>query len=86
MSLNWLFGKREERYQQLLESLASGEQRWAQYQPWLESLGYQLRRRYRPDWTPSWRGKWRSSSRSEDAILPHVESFQPSMPSAERII
>ncbi|KAI5825113.1 hypothetical protein K523DRAFT_283738, partial [Schizophyllum commune Tattone D] len=30
------------------------EKWWVDHQPWLESHGYMLRPRYRPDWTPSW--------------------------------
>src|SRR5882724_11126383 len=29
---------------------------WTDHQKWLESRGYMLRPRFRPDWVPSWRG------------------------------
>ncbi|KZT41080.1 hypothetical protein SISSUDRAFT_1018146 [Sistotremastrum suecicum HHB10207 ss-3] len=50
------------------EKLNSREERWASYQPWLKSLGYDLRRRYLPGWTPSWLSSGMDSSDSEDGI------------------
>ncbi|CAE6524467.1 unnamed protein product [Rhizoctonia solani] len=38
------------------EELSEVERRWVSFQPYLLSKGYQLRPRYRPEWTPSWKG------------------------------
>ncbi|EKM54751.1 uncharacterized protein PHACADRAFT_96349 [Phanerochaete carnosa HHB-10118-sp] len=42
---------------------------WRDHQPWLESKGYMLRPRYRPDWVPSWQGTKYFSWNREDGIL-----------------
>ncbi|KZS89805.1 hypothetical protein SISNIDRAFT_386065, partial [Sistotremastrum niveocremeum HHB9708] len=52
--------------------LARTEQRWASYQPWLERIGYRLRRRYQPGWTPSWLTSGLSMIESEDALQIHI--------------
>ncbi|KZS94853.1 hypothetical protein SISNIDRAFT_439658 [Sistotremastrum niveocremeum HHB9708] len=75
MCLGFFRGAEEERYERLLETLSPVEQRWAQYQPWLERIGYRLRRRYRPGWKPSWNGSWRSIDNCEDAIPPHAHGL-----------
>ncbi|KAI9063419.1 hypothetical protein FKP32DRAFT_1572053 [Trametes sanguinea] len=41
--------------------LSSEEVYWRDRQGFLESRGYALRPRYRPDWSPSWRGKPRGA-------------------------
>ncbi|KZS89825.1 hypothetical protein SISNIDRAFT_431678 [Sistotremastrum niveocremeum HHB9708] len=55
-----------------LEVLTPSEKRWASYQPWLQSLGYDLRRRYQPGWKPSWHKTGLDPYDSEDSILPHI--------------
>jgi hypothetical protein len=35
-------------------SLSDGELFWRDHQQWLETQGYRLRPRYRPDWVPTW--------------------------------
>ncbi|KZS89795.1 hypothetical protein SISNIDRAFT_416488 [Sistotremastrum niveocremeum HHB9708] len=56
----------------LLEKLDGNEQRWADYQPWLKSLGYDLRPRYQPGWSPSWLTSGLAALSSEDALLPNI--------------
>lgn len=41
---------------ELFSSLTSAEERWRDRQQFLQSVGYMLRPRYRPEWVPSWRG------------------------------
>ncbi|KZS89809.1 hypothetical protein SISNIDRAFT_469063 [Sistotremastrum niveocremeum HHB9708] len=55
-----------------LEKRSPSELLWTRYQPWLESLGYTLRRRFRPDWKPSWLTSGVSALDSEDGIPMHV--------------
>lgn len=43
--------------------LIPGEQWFHDRQPWLETQGYLLRPRYKPDWIPSWVG--------DPSIRPH---------------
>lgn len=43
--------------QDIFAELHGEELYWRDRQHFLESHGYQLRPRYRPDWIPSWRGK-----------------------------
>ncbi|KAL1937550.1 hypothetical protein VTO73DRAFT_13045 [Trametes versicolor] len=50
-------------------SLTDEEVYWRDRQRFLESQGYMLRPRYRPDWTPSWRGK------PPDAVLDAEDAF-----------
>lgn len=38
----------------MAHELTPGEQYWCDRQPWLLSLGYQVRPRFRPGWVPSW--------------------------------
>lgn len=56
------------------EQLDSSEIFWRDIQPWLQSRGYQLRRRYRPGWIPAW--KQRKTSlfwwEFEDSMKAHV--------------
>ncbi|KAK0221606.1 kinase-like domain-containing protein [Armillaria fumosa] len=65
------------------EQLDSSEIFWRDIQPWLQSRGYQLRRRYRPGWIPAW--KQRKTSlfwwEFEDSIKAH----HPSVIDAKRI-
>ncbi|KAK0464242.1 uncharacterized protein EV420DRAFT_1724656 [Desarmillaria tabescens] len=65
------------------EELDSSEIFWRDIQPWLQSSGYQLRRRYRPRWVPAW--KQRKTSlfwwEFEDSIKAH----HPSVMDAKRI-
>ncbi|KAK0202030.1 kinase-like domain-containing protein [Desarmillaria ectypa] len=65
------------------EQLDSSEIFWRDIQPWLQSRGYQLRRRYRPGWVPAW--KLRKTSlfwwEFEDSIKAH----HPSVMDAKRI-
>lgn len=44
--------------------LNSSEIFWRDHQKWLESCGYMLRPRYKPDWVPSWK-----DSKDKDWIL-----------------
>lgn len=37
-----------------MAELSTDEVYWLNHQPWLLSLGYQLRPRFRPGWIPSW--------------------------------
>ncbi|KAH9858864.1 kinase-like domain-containing protein [Lenzites betulinus] len=39
---------------------------WRDHYTWLEGKGYQLRPRYRPNWTPSWLGTKKDPDRCED--------------------
>ncbi|KAH9944740.1 kinase-like domain-containing protein [Amylocystis lapponica] len=39
---------------------------WRDHQQWLETRGYMLSSRYKPDWTPSWKVTKKSYLRSED--------------------
>lgn len=51
------------------------ERFWVDLQPWLKSLGYTLRDRYKPDWMASWlkpgadKDDW---PQCEDSIIPDV--------------
>ncbi|RPD78676.1 hypothetical protein L226DRAFT_610542 [Lentinus tigrinus ALCF2SS1-7] len=46
---------------------------WRDRYNWLNSLGYQLRPRYKPDWMPSWEGSKKSRFDSEDGVYLSVE-------------
>lgn len=48
------------------EQRTEAEERWASYEPYLLSKGYQLRPRYRRDWVPSWKTNGKSSHDCED--------------------
>lgn len=50
------------------------ERFWCRHQPWLETKGYMLRRRYRPDWVPSWLGTNLHPALQEDGATPGVRS------------
>lgn len=63
--------KRKDEYESL-QKLNGSERRWAAYQPWLKTLGYNLRPRYQPGWSPSWLTSGISALYSEDALLPNV--------------
>ncbi|KZS89792.1 hypothetical protein SISNIDRAFT_458480 [Sistotremastrum niveocremeum HHB9708] len=64
--------KRLEEHAKYLEKLNDREQRWASYQPWLKSLGYELRPRYQPGWSASWLTSRIGVLDSEDALLPNI--------------
>ncbi|KAH9479885.1 hypothetical protein JR316_0008518 [Psilocybe cubensis] len=52
--------------------LTSAEIFWRGIQPWLVDQGYELRKRYRPDWVPSWLKYDSSPDRYEDGqVLPY---------------
>ncbi|KZT39532.1 hypothetical protein SISSUDRAFT_1061023 [Sistotremastrum suecicum HHB10207 ss-3] len=55
-----------------LKDLTDVEKRWAGYHGWLKSLGYELRSRYRHDWSPSWLKTGYKITHSEDAIQPTI--------------
>lgn len=42
---------------------------WRDRQQFLQSKGYMLRPRFRPDWVPSWLTSGKHPYRSEDGIL-----------------
>lgn len=48
--------------------LTSIEVHWRDRQPFLQTKGYMLRPRYRPDWIPSWQGRDLLALTAEDAI------------------
>ncbi|KZS89789.1 hypothetical protein SISNIDRAFT_416561, partial [Sistotremastrum niveocremeum HHB9708] len=66
------YEKRKEEHLLELGKLSSTEQRWASYQPWLKSIGYDLRPRYQPGWKASWLTSGIDAFDSEDALLPNV--------------
>ncbi|KAI0350534.1 kinase-like protein [Trametes cingulata] len=50
-------GHAEEDEEDVFAMLTTEERYWRDRQEFLESRGYMLRPRYKPDWTPSWTGK-----------------------------
>ncbi|OSD01824.1 hypothetical protein PYCCODRAFT_479339 [Trametes coccinea BRFM310] len=53
--------RQAERPEARLARLSSEEVYWRYRRGFLESCGYTLLPRYRPDWSPSWRGKARGA-------------------------
>lgn len=51
-----------------LQHLHNREILWRDKQVFLQSRGYMLRSRYRPNWVPSWLTSGRHPFRSEDGI------------------
>ena len=56
-------------------TLSSFELFWRDRYDWLLSTGYQLRPRYKPDWTPSWKGTNKTRLQCEDGIPAAVRLF-----------
>lgn len=54
------------------EERSDAEKRWVALHPYLQSKGYQLRPRYRPDWIPSWKATGANPRDCEDSpdVLP----------------
>ncbi|KAJ7179694.1 kinase-like domain-containing protein [Mycena filopes] len=46
---------------------------WRDYQPFLLEHGYQLRRRFHPDWVPSWKTRKESYSAEDGRRLPYSQ-------------
>lgn len=59
----------------LLGTLSDHEAAWRDRQLFLQSRGYMLRPRLRPDWQPSWISPRKDFSQCEDSILLPVRFF-----------
>lgn len=77
----------EEVERQELARRTQWEMQWTDVQRFLQSRGYMLRPRLRPDWVPSWKEKNLTSLQlflTEDAILTPVRRQHPQdVPSSE---
>ena len=59
--------------------LDPSEVQWRERQPTLETRGYALRKRYRPEWTPSWIGTNLKPLFCEDSVILAVSTRFPDL-------